>query len=539
MEFYGRQDILAFLDKRADALSKGYRQNIAIIGDELIGKTFFLHYWLSRYCNNYIVPVYLEAVPEEIHSFAERFIASLLFSFLKNSQIALREDIGYLLEKSAHYIPHTCSLIEKLFCQNEKKLKKPAETFTKLLDLPEALYNESGKRCVIIFDEFQRLEDLPVKDIYPGWRKQIMLSKNTMFILVSSKKQAANKILSSDLDLLFGNFEKIELAAFDNKTALEFVHAKLKAVGAINEISDFIVYFGCGKPFYLKALCEAFTDYRARYSEVYPAINSLVASLEGIFVDSAGILHRRFSSIVSEIENRSSDPGAINVISALALGHNTTPKISHYTTRPKKYIATVLGELWAGDYITKSADVYTLDDKIFAFWLKHIYLNRLKAFASDLNRQKQIFREELTAIFRDFSNAQGKALSQRILELFNQFNDEAIEVHKKRLRLNHFKEVKLLNINGKRIKDGIVARAKNSIWITGLKEGKIGEEDVREFVNICKKFKYNKFQKKIFITLNELDANASLIAKEEKISTWDVSFLNSLLDIYGRPRIIR
>ena len=66
MEFYGRQDLLELLNKRSDALSKGYRQNMAIIGAELIGKTSLLKHWLSQYCDTRIVTVYIEIRHEEI-----------------------------------------------------------------------------------------------------------------------------------------------------------------------------------------------------------------------------------------------------------------------------------------------------------------------------------------------------------------------------------------------------------------------------------------------------------------------------------------
>lgn len=537
MKFYGRQDITDLLIKRADAFSKGYRQNIAITGDELIGKSSLIKNWLSEYCNNYIVPVYVDMATGELRHFAERFIASLLFSFLKNSQDGLKGDIGYLLDKASKYIPRTSGQIERLL--NERKARKNAELFNKLLELPEILHNENGKRCIIILDEFHKLQELSIKDIYLHWRKQIILNKNTMYILASSKKQLANKILSSDLDLLFGNFEKIELKAFDNKTALDFVRTELKTLDIEDKISDFIVYFTSANPFYLDALCGAFRNYHALNPGIPPDINSLISSWDGLFADNWGILHSRFSSVLREIENTCADPVTTAILTALASGHNSIPRIAQQVLRPKKYLSGLLGELCASDYITKNSDIYTLDDKIFSFWLRHIHANKSHAFTLDCQKQKQAFREKLTAMFTDFCDAQAKAISQRILELFNQFGNEAIEVHKKRLRLNRFKEVKLMNMHGRRIKSGILARTKNSIWITGLKEDKIIEEDMLEFADVCRKFRHNKSQKRIFIALSDIEANASLIAKEEKISTWDSAFINSLLDMYGKPRIIR
>ena len=114
-----------------------------------------------------------------------------------------------------------------------------------------------------------------------------------------------------------------------------------------------------------------------------------------------------------------------------------------------------------------------------------------------------------------------------------------MEFHKKRLRLNHFKEVKMLNLNAGQPQKGIIARSANSLWIAAFKEDKVNEEDMRDFVRACKRFKYNKSQKRIFIAFDNIDDNARLIAKEEKVSTWDAQAVNTLLDIYSQPRIIK
>lgn len=537
MEFYGRQDILSILDKRAHGLSKGYRQNIAIIGDEFIGKSCLIRYWLSKYHDNFVIPVYIEVKPEKINVFLEKFIGTLLFAFLKNSQIDLRDNIDFLIGKAQSYAPRTCTSIKELLSPKERKNKQ--ESFLKLLELTELLYGETGKHCIIIFDEFHLLAELNVKDIFPNWRKQIMLHKNTMYILLSSRKQLANKLLASDLDLLFGNFEKIELKVFDNKTAQGLVQDKFKTLNIALEIKDFIVNFSFCHPFYLTVICNAVIEYQTKNPALCLTIASFTTSLESIFSEGWGILNSRFSYMMKEIEERCKDTRVRKILLSLASGITRAGEIAHYAGSSKKEVSLLLTQLYGYDVVSKNADLYVLNDRIFGFWLRCIYANRLSAFSIDNDRLKQLFKKEIEALYAHFCDAQSKEISERILELFNQFGNESVEVHKKRMRLNHFKEVKLLNINGKNIKEGILARAANCLWIAGLKEDRVVEEDIIEFVDVCKRFKYNKSQKRIFITFNDMDANASLIAKEEKIATWDIAFINSLLDIYDKPRIVR
>ena len=145
----------------------------------------------------------------------------------------------------------------------------------------------------------------------------------------------------------------------------------------------------------------------------------------------------------------------------------------------------------------------------------------------------------MTFLFDEFSKAQDRQTNERIFELFNKFSDESVEFHKKRLRLNHFKEVKMLKLSAGQGHKGLIARSANSLWITAFKEDNVHEEDMRDFVRACERFKYNKSQKRIFIAFDKIDDNAKLIAKEEKVNTWDAQEVNTLLDIYSQPRIIK
>jgi len=537
MKFYGRQEILELLNKRVNGLGEGYRQNIAIIGEEHIGKTHLIQYWLSKYCNNYIVPIYIEVKPQELDNFSQKFIGIFLYTFLQNSQISLHDDIGYLLRKAQNYIPRTAKLCRDLL--GEHKKKRPQDDFVKIFHLPEVFYEETGKRCCVILDEFHRIEEMGIKDLYADLRKCIMLNKNTMYLLVSSRRQTAERILASNLNLLFGNFQKVDLESFNAKTALLFIQDKLKHLDVSEEILNFIIDFSASRPFYLNVICNALADYHTKNTGVHPTIDSLVVSLESVFLEEWGILNKLFSGLLKELETNTKNPTVTKILIELANGTKRLPEIARRLHKTKKEVSLLLNQLQAFDLISKTVDIYMLCDRVFGFWLKYIFAAYLNAFAVESHKQGQLFRKELRLLFDNFNEEQAKAMSERILELFNQFSNESVQLQKKHLRLNHFKEVKLFNINGEKIREGILCRAPNSLWIAGIKEDYVGEDDIIEFIDACKKFKYNKPLKRILITLDEMDVNARLIAKEEKIITWDLPCINSLLEIYGRPRIVK
>ena len=107
---FGREAYLDILQKRIRNFREGYRQNLAIIGDELIGKTSIIFRFLDKFYDNLLIVVYLEARTESLSSFVQRFIGVLLYNFLLNSGIPLKEDLSFLIDKSSKYIPKTCLL---------------------------------------------------------------------------------------------------------------------------------------------------------------------------------------------------------------------------------------------------------------------------------------------------------------------------------------------------------------------------------------------------------------------------------------------
>jgi len=61
-DFFGRDKILEVLSKRVGALKSGYRQNIALTGKMLSGKSSILHHFLESLKDASIIPLYIEVV---------------------------------------------------------------------------------------------------------------------------------------------------------------------------------------------------------------------------------------------------------------------------------------------------------------------------------------------------------------------------------------------------------------------------------------------------------------------------------------------
>jgi len=514
------------IEKRIRALKDGYRQNIALIGDELVGKTAIVFDILRKFYDNRIIISYLEIRPETLEIFARRFIAVLLYNFLSNSGIPLKEDIDFLLDKSEKYIPLTVKKTRIILSSLQKR--KKANIFTELLSLTESINQETGKFSVIIFDEFHNLQDIGVKSLYPEWSKLLMLQKNTMYILVSSLKFKAKQILLKDLALLFGNFEVLSVGPLDTRESERYI--ELKASGVIIDpgLKDFIVHFTNGCPFYLKIIAEAML--RADKGDLTEAI-------ENIIFDQSGILNQKFSNYIKRFFDSGRSRDYISILYLIASGHNKLKDIAHLMRRPKKELDPRIAYLLEIDTITKSGDFLKINDRVFGFWLKFVYQEKMNSLTFDAKNQKDHFRNHIDGLLQEFLKNAKKPIVERIEELLRAFDDDVIQMEKKKLRLTHFREIKPLEFDKGGLKLGLIGRSSDSLWVIGFKNDSVNEDDIAEFANECRKFRH-RLQKKIIITLNEIDPNARLRALEEKIWLWDTAGLNEMMDLFSKPRVI-
>src|SRR3989338_3946240 len=248
--FFDRKSYLDILDKRITDMKDSYRQNIAIIGDELVGKTSIIFNFLNNFYDNRLIIIYLEIRPESLPSFARRFIGVLLYNFLINSGINLQENLDFLINKSEKYIPKTVEKIKSILAALERR--KKSNIFIELLSLFEIVNQEANKFCVVIFDEFNNLENMGIKNLYSEWSKLLILQKNIMYIIISSMKIKTKAILSKNLSLLFGNFQIVTVEPFDIKTSEDYLNYRLGELNLNGGLKKFLIHFTGGNPFYLE-----------------------------------------------------------------------------------------------------------------------------------------------------------------------------------------------------------------------------------------------------------------------------------------------
>jgi hypothetical protein len=188
------------------------------------------------------------------------------------------------------------------------------------------------------------------------------------------------------------------------------------------------------------------------------------------------------------------------------------------------------------DALTRCGDFLKINDRVFSFWLRFVYQGKLNALTFDAHNQNAIFRKNIEMLIHEFMASSNKKLSERVTEMVRLFSDDRIQIEKKNMRLTHFREIKPVEFSSRSLKEGLVCRSGDSLWVIGLKQDALSEDDIAAFSQECKKYKH-KLERKVLVTLADIDQNSRLRALEEKIWTWDLNCLNQMLDLFSKPLI--
>ena len=530
--FFGRTETLTLLQKRVNALKEGYRQNIALTGQNLSGKTSILHHFLYNFRDEHILPIYVEVTDEPFAYFCQRFMGSLLYNFLKIKGVEPREDLSSLVDEARSYIPRTAKSIIEI--QDLIKRKSFDEAYSELFNLTSSIKQETNKSCVIILDEFHNLALLNVKHPFKNFGKKIMVQKDTMYIVTSSQVTTVKRILNEKLSLLFGNFEIVQVGGFTAKNASSFLDQRFKYMRIPKEYKDFIISFTEGNPFYLDIISQSIKEIVTPMT--FKRINKdvLIEALKKSVFNSKGCISQYLNNCLETIRRRKASEVYIAILLAVANGPCRLKEISKIVKKRVGDVSKYASDLIEMNMLCKNGTFYKFVDKMFSFWLRYVYQKKRSAIISYLPDRIYIFKKEMGELIDDFLTEEGKDITERVAGLFNLFNNETVFMSDKEYKLPSFSSVDIKTFQNKA--PYILSKTKNKYWLTAIGPEELKDIDIMELVERCKAIK-SKIQRKILIALSGVEMNARLMAKEENIWIWDLETLNNLMTIYGKERI--
>ncbi|MFA5165367.1 MAG: ATP-binding protein [Candidatus Omnitrophota bacterium] len=513
--FYGRTDVLALLEKRSEGLRSGYRQNVAVIGPSYCGKTSLLYRFISLHVRKDLVPVYIEVKDKGLPAFVEKFSSTLIYRYLDRTEGIQRTS-------------KASKAVEALL-----KSGKGAKALRAALELPAIAFAETGLKPVVIIDEFDRLGGFGIEDVFAELGKSIMVQKDTMYIVASSRIKQAREILSEKLSLLFGNFEICELGTFGVKEACGFIDSRLTCGNMPPELREFIASFTDGHPFYLDSVLlnmEKRTGLLPQCRHKDELINTFTETL----FDSKGILNQHFSVVLTEFEEM--DRRMTPVLLALSGGAKKLAELAAASRVKKPEAAALLDKLIDSGRVSKHGVCYLIRDKVFEFWLRNVYHSKEYLFDSGYEPKISRFRESVSGFIDSYVSENSGERARITGELFMSFKGELVELSGKSLKMPHFRscEVECSKTDGISY---IKLSGADSIWVLLFSSRDLRDNHIIDYISHCRKYK-DGLKRRIIITAADIGANAKLIAKDAKCLIWGPAELNILMDIAGRHRIV-
>ncbi len=541
MPFFVRDPIRTCIQKRIEALQKGYRQNVGLIGPAGLGKTFVLSsIFHSLTAQAGFIPIYISAQAIDIDQLIDRWLGAMLTGMFLSQNVKPLSTFQSLLAAADPIIPNTVEKIRHL--KKMMRHQKPPALLKELFALTSVLSAETGKKIVLILDEFQALENLPVPDPFLILGKEIMVEKNTLYLVASSTPAKASEIFRDKLSLLFGNFEVIHLRPLNFSETIVFLQGRLPGKKFSDDQVRLLMRMTDGSPVYLELLSDQLVSRVQRHAggESSDSVTIQDADLIEVFCQELICENGRIAQIFEkrlEICHRLAKDTAPYLKALLAVSHGRKKVLGIATFIEKKILETkkILQRLVQEDLIAKRGAFYTLEDPLFRIWLTQIYQRKNHLYTPDDSKVRQDFEEMLRRQLEKIGDEDSIDITARVEALFKEFRNDVLEVDQKKILCPQFSELAFKPTNGRVFP--LFARNAKTRWLCQIARQTVMEEDVSSFLEELKRIRKN-VQKKIMITLGGIEQNAKLMAQEAEIQLWDLQSFNALLDLYDQPKMI-
>ncbi len=528
--FFARENELSLLCRKVEDFKKGYRQNLAILGKRQIGKSSLLLHFLSTLEGTDIIPIYIDLSVLPFEAFIDQFIGMLLYNNFKDRKNETRDDLQLLIGMASSNLPKTYKKIKAIY--SDIKSGKEKSAFANLFDLPLCFSEETGKFCLIALDNFRKLTDYNLKEPFSILGEKVMIQKMSLYILLDYLTADSKNILSEKLSLLFGKFQVIELNPFTPQESLAFISSRCRHHKLSAELKQFIACFSNGEPFYLDVLMEYIVKKSDEKNILTISKEEFCRILSESISDRFAPLNLYFSRIVESISPPGNSKEAVKILNAI-IRKNKITDIVEDSKCTRKQVYKLLEKFIMQDVVIKNGPLYAIEDEIFKIWLSLKETEAAAQFKLGQKDHMDKLENKIQQIIEGFRKEQERSLESKILNLISAFDNEKVAVEEKIHILPAFKHIRSKYINPE---DFFLSAHGSKLWTFSVFKQVAGENDVLNFINYCKS-QNHKLGRKVLIILNGITPEAKLLAKEEHIWIWPLDKLNSLLNLYRKPKM--
>ncbi len=505
------------LKKRIKGHSKGYRQNIAVLGRPFIGKTFLISQAIKDLPEN-MVSVLIDAKSVDPVYLMRSFASSLLSSYLRFDNREF-DDIETLLEGVADRLPKTAGLIKGILSE--------IASLESLFNLIQTFVEETQVRLLFVIENFEYLPGIFGERAFKALSDYIMNLKDVMFLVSSSAVLRARKILRGDLSLLFGNFEEIFLDSVSPSACRRYLSDLVPEMPT--RLHKFLFSFTGGSPFYMDIICRDIKNRNlASREEIWDEVISII--YDQVFSEY-GLIYQHFLRLVSSITDGPKGPQVSTFLLA-STRESSLEKLADTYRWHRQVIdhkADVLRDL---GLVYRDHNQLFFEDSLFKFWLKYVYTQRVEypnlSIDHYRDRAISIIKKEIARFIQEDSLGE----MNKILQLFKEFEDRFIIMpNGRKRRFYKFSDISAID---ERLGIYKAVTPENIIWLFSYRP-QWSEADVFDFVDALKD---NPSHRKIIISKESVLSPVKVIAKETGLWIWGYRTLNHLLRLHNIGEIV-
>lgn len=508
---------LQILDKRLNAFPQGYRQNIAILGED----SDEISYLLDNYFSANKIKEVIHIRTSVAHIDRRSFFKSILFSLL--SEYLNKEDsLDNLINYSQSMLASTLDFAKDVIKRNNPP------SFLEALELINKFINETSKKCVFVIENFLRLKDI-FPTFHQDFSKFIILQNNCMVILSEVDTKESEKTLYSELNFLFGNFEKI---AIDESNFINrFIYVRKSFEDIICSpffVSFFVNILGPNTIYYNLMKHYVKNSYRKENED-----RSISTALQDALYARETYFSQKFMAKINKIEENFRDSAAlIKLLIAISDGYIRESELISLRIFDSKSLKNKLQKLYDLNYIENLGAVYRIRDPLFSFWISHVFKMFFSTPVFDSQKRLLMFRRKVEESVLLFKEDFYKDKIKKVLELFSSFKNDTLKFGKDRYRLPLLEKSRIMSYPDK--KTHLLIGEGREVLFVAIKEEEANDNDILDFIEKGSSLK-GKNVKKIFISLDDFTSSAKLIAKNNKLIAWGINEMNDLCRAYNKP----
>lgn len=356
--FIKRSYYLDLLAENLESFRKGSAKNVALLGPRKSGKTTIVKEHLKNAKDIVCAYVDLERISLNPENFSVELIGNVAFSFLKKplsqyKKFMLLEHLSGLQEELKSR--NAFSIIKSV--ENELLKIKPSQKLLveNAFKFAEALARDSGKKILVVFDNFEHILDLnnfsQVKDVISIINFE---DANVNYIVTSSAIRESLAILK--------NFECYEIKNLERKDAIELIEG---VIGKNPKASEEIFELTSGHPYAAWLVAK-------RFNEVKDAKKAFLAEL----LQKNSPLYNFCNESFNYYYNRARGQTLLKtILKVVANEELRLSDIARKIYRSAPVTKSVLERLMAVDVICKKDNKFCFSDNVLRLWVKFVSQN--------------------------------------------------------------------------------------------------------------------------------------------------------------------